>query len=169
MQTAGDRSDPVACLKSQKEMKTLELILCGLVTILATSVRAQSGGNFEITSSTVQASGVCSEGQFTLTGTAGQHDAGIARGGPFTMEGGFWHGITVVQMPDAPLLKIKLTVNGTAVLSWPVDATGWTLQECSNLAEGVWANSQHSVVDTASDHTVTVPASGVVKCYRLKK
>ena len=100
----------------------------------------------------------------------GQPDAGILAGGNFKLEGGFWSGVTLLQTPGTPILKIKLIGGGMAVISWPVSAAGFTLEETAYVAQPKsWSAVPQPVVDTATEHTVTVPAAGVVKCYRLKK
>jgi len=113
--------------------------------------------------------GTSTGGQFTLSGTIGQPDAGTLSGGSFKLEGGFWSGVSVVQTPGAPVLRIKLIGGGLAVISWPVNVQGFALEERSTLGNGAWGNTVLPVHDTATEHTVTMPALGVMKCYRLKK
>ena len=130
---------------------------------------AQSGGPFDLSWSTIDGGGgTSSGGQFTVSGTAGQPDAGTLSGGQFSVTGGFWSFLSVVQTSGAPLLKIKL-VGTNAVVSWPLSVTGFSLQETTNVKSGPWSATPQSVVDTATEHTVTVPANGVVKVFRLKK
>jgi len=151
-----------------------------ILTALATVARAQSGGPFDLSWSTIHAGGGTSIGstggadttassQFTLTGTIGQPDAGTAtlRGGQFSLTGGFWSFLSVVQTPGAPLLKIKV-VGTNAVFSWPLNTTGFILEETPSLSAPVWTPTPQSVVDTATEHAVTVPATGLMKCFRLK-
>jgi hypothetical protein len=107
-------------------------------------------------------------GRFTLTGIIGQPDAGVTlTGGQFSLTGGFWSFLSVVQTPGAPSLKIKL-VGANAVLSWPLNTSGFFLQETSSLSVPVWTSTPQRVVNTATEHTVTVPAGGLMKCFRLK-
>src|SRR5262249_19815367 len=131
---------------------------------------AQNGGNFDLSWSTVDGGGGASSGgNFSVSGTMGQPDAGTLAGGQFKLEGGFWSGVSVVPMPDAPTLKIKLLANGQAIISWPLGATGFTLEEAPAVSGGPWSDTPQSVVDTAIEHTVTVPAIGLMKVFRLKK
>ena len=52
---------------------------------------AQTGGDYDLTWSTVDGGGGTSiGGAYTLTGTAGQPDAGTHSGGTYTVAGGFW-------------------------------------------------------------------------------
>ena len=48
--------------------------------------------DFDMTRSTIDAGGVmlCTGGDFELSGTIGQPDAGILTGGDFALAGGFW-------------------------------------------------------------------------------
>jgi hypothetical protein len=143
--------------------------MCALGALLTATARAQSGGQFDLSWHTIDGGGgTSSAGQFTVSGTAGQPDAGTLAGGQFNLTGGFWSFLSVVQTPGAPLLKIKL-VGTNAVVSWPLSVAGFSLQETTNLKSGPWSTTPQSVVDTATEHTVTVPAQGVVKVFRLKK
>lgn len=150
-------------------MKIKTIPLLALVASVLSSL-GQSGGPFELQWSTLDGGGGTSGGgRFALSGTIGQPDAGTLAGGPFKLEGGFWSGVTLLQSPGAPVLKIKFIGGGLAVLSWPVGVTGFALEETSTVGSAVWTATPQSVVDTAAEHTITVPASGVTKCYRLKK
>jgi hypothetical protein len=154
-------------------MKLNSITSCALGALilgaLATGARAQSGGPFDLSWSTIDGGGGTSAGgQFTLTGTIGQPDASVTlTGGQFNLTGGFWSFLSVVQTPGAPLLKIKL-VGVNAVLSWPLNTSGFFLQETPSLSAPVWTSTPQQVVDTATEHTVTVPAGGLMKCFRLK-
>jgi hypothetical protein len=149
-------------------MKTKMILLVMTAGCLASVGRAQSGGPFTLNWSTIDnGGGTSSGGQFSLSGTIGQPDAGTLNGGQFKVEGGFWSGITVLQTPGAPILKVKLIGGGLAVISWPVGVTGFSLEECTT-ANGSWSVAPQPVVNTATEHTVTVPAVSLIKCYRLK-
>src|SRR5215831_10004199 len=141
-----------------KSMKTKSLLLSVAFAAIALAAQAQSGGNFDLKWSTIDSGGgTSSGGQFSMSGTVGQPDAGKLTGGQFTLEGGFWSGVSVVQMPGAPTLKIKLLSTGQALISWPLNVTGFTLQEATSVSNPTWNNSPHGVVDTQTEHTVTVP------------
>jgi hypothetical protein len=155
-------------------MKLNSITSCALgaliLAALATVARAQSGGPFDLSWSTIDnGGGTSSGGQFQLRGTVGQPDPGTLTGGKFKLEGGFWSGITVLHTAGAPTLKIRLVSPEKALISWPLNAPGFTLEECGMFAKDAWSAAAESVVDTATEHTVTVPAAGLIKCYRLKK
>jgi hypothetical protein len=112
--------------------------------------------------------------RFEVSGTIGQPDAAPtlhSANRRYAVEPGFWHGITVQQSPGAPELKIRAAPGGQVVLSWPLNVAGFVLEETTSVAiPGSWSQVlQPAPVDTANEHTVTVPTSGVIKCYRLRK
>jgi len=77
--------------------------------------------------------GTSSNGQYTVSGTIGQHDAGgPITGGNYSLTGGFWSLISVVQTPGAPPLYISRSGNSMTVY-WQ-NISGWSLQQNSNLA-----------------------------------
>jgi hypothetical protein len=79
-------------------------------------------------------SGTSTGATYQVTGTIGQPDAsGAMTGGGFSVTGGFWSLISVVQTAGAPALTITQSGNTVKVL-WPYPSTGWTLQQNSNLA-----------------------------------
>jgi hypothetical protein len=91
---------------------------------------------------------------YQVTGTIGQPDAGGAMsGGSYSLTGGFWSLISVVQTLGAPPLTITHSGNSVTV-SWPYPSTGWTLQQNSNLA--VPANWSPSGGVTTSNGTNSV-------------
>ena len=150
------------------------LVILGLVcasALVNTLTHAQSGGPFDLTWSTIDGGGGFSSGaQFQLSGTIGQADAGALTGGNFKLEGGFWSGLTLIQTDGSLLLKIKLTDAGMAILSWPLSLAGFTLEETANLAQpNSWNAVPQAIVNTTTEHTITVPAAGIIKCYRLRK
>ena len=147
----------------------LALSMLGLLLPI-THARAQSGGKYDLSWSTLDGGGgTSSGGQFSVRGTIGQPDAGTLAGGQFKITGGFWSGVSVVQMPGSPLLKIKMLPNGQALISWPVGVSGFILQEAAAVSGSPWSTTPQAIIDTATEHTVTVPAAGMMKVFRLKK
>lgn len=66
----------------------------GLLLLLSFTVLAQSGGPYELSWWTADGGGgACSAaGGYSLSGTAGQPDAGVASGSAYALVGGFWMG-----------------------------------------------------------------------------
>jgi hypothetical protein len=76
--------------------------------------------------------GTSTNGQYTLSGTVGEHDAGNPMtGGSYSLIGGFWSLIFVVQTPGAPLLYINRSGNVVTVF-WQ-SASGWSLEQNGDL------------------------------------
>jgi hypothetical protein len=150
--------------------------LGSLILFTAAAVRAQSGGAFEMKSLVVASGGTVassSDQRFILNGTTGQLNAAPSLQSAdqrFAMEPGFWHGIQVVQTVGAPTLKVRLGPRDTLILSWPVTASGFELEETDSLGGRLeWSLTSKDVVDTATEHTVAVPRTGPMKLYRLRK
>ncbi len=108
--------------------------------------------------------GTSSNGQYTVSGTIGQHDAGgPMTGSNYSLTGGFW-ALYAVQMPGAPTLIITYAGN-QAIVSWPPSVTGWTLQTNNNLSTGTWGNYTGTIIN----NTVTnAPPAGKL-FFRLKQ
>ena len=76
--------------------------------------------------------GTSTNGQYLVSGTIGQPDAGGAMaGGNYSLTGGFWSLISVVQTLGAPALLISHSGN-TVTVYWQ-DVSGWNLQQNNNL------------------------------------
>jgi hypothetical protein len=94
--------------------------------------------------------GTSTNGQYSVSGTMGQPDAsGAMTGGNYSLTGGFWSLISVVQTAGAPTLFISHSGNAVTVF-WQ-DVSGWSLQQNNNLA--LPANWSPSGGVTASNGT----------------
>jgi hypothetical protein len=74
------------------------------LTALGSAARAQSGGVYDLGWHKVAGGGITqsSGGAFTLGGTFGQADAHTSVGGAYQLRGGFWAGVAMRQLVDAP-------------------------------------------------------------------
>lgn len=108
--------------------------------------------------------GTSTGGVYTVSGTIGQPDAGVMRGGAFTLTGGFWAFTAVIQTPGAPTLTLVPAGPGLATLSWSPATPGFVLQESLSLAPPSWVDSP-----SGATNPVTVPATLPAKFYRLHK
>jgi len=96
--------------------------------------------------------GTSTNGQYSLSGAIGQHDAsGRIGGGSYSLTGGFWS-FSVVQTPGAPLLTIASS-NSQVIISWPSSATGWTLQTNENLGTTNWRDYSGAVVNNRTTNS----------------
>ncbi len=109
--------------------------------------------------------GTSTGGVYAISGTIGQPDASAPlSGGNYSVTGGFWSLISVVQTPGAPTLTITYSGN-QAIVSWPAGVTGFTLQTNSTLASGTWGNYLGPVVNNSVTNS---PPKGNL-FFRLKQ
>ena len=101
-------------------------------------------------------------GNYTLSGTIGQPDAGALSGGGYTLEGGFWPGIVVATTTGAPTLFIQ-PAGINVIISWSPATAGFTLEQTDNLSSPVWS------AGPTGNPTTPIPAGSGTKFYRLQK
>ena len=109
-------------------------------------------------------------GVYSVSGTIGQPDAsGALSGGSYSVTGGFWSLIAVVQTAGAPTLKIAINSQlSTITISWPSASSGFVLQQNDNLATGSWtpANS-FTVSDDGTTKSITITSPTGNLFFRL--
>ena len=112
--------------------------------------------------------GTSTGGVYAVSGTIGQPDAsGAMSGGNYSVTGGFWALVEVVQTPGAPTLYISRS-NNVATVYWQ-NISGWNLIQNGNLATPVasWSASSSPTVSGGTNYlNVTNPAGNVF--FRLK-
>ena len=113
--------------------------------------------------------GTSTNGQFVVSGTVGQSDAGRLTGDGFSVEGGFWGVLLVVHTPGAPSLFIRMVGNDAAVVSWPLPATGWNLQQSTHLAQSNWTTPPETVCDDGTNKFILIKPVGANRFFRLWK
>ncbi len=103
-------------------------------------------------------------GNYQLRATIGQPAARqIVTAGNYKLAAGFWS-VAVIQVADAPTLKMNSTAAGYVTLSWETAASGWVLQETASLSSPAWVDCA-----SGSSNPVTLPATGPMKFFRLHK
>ncbi len=100
--------------------------------------------------------GTSTNGQYVVSGTVGQHDAGgPLTGGRYSLSGGFWSIISVVQTTGAPMLSITQSGN-SVIVSWP-DTGNYILQQRKNLAAPIgWINSGYSITTNNGTNSIII-------------
>jgi hypothetical protein len=112
-------------------------------------------------------SGTNSAGIYSISGTIGQPDAsGAMSGGSYSVTGGFWSFISVVQAPGAPTLNIAHS-GGSVIVSWPYPSTGFVLQQNSSLSAANWIGSSFAVSSNSSSNSVTITSPAGNLFFRL--
>lgn len=112
--------------------------------------------------------GTSSNGTYVVSGTIGQADAGQMSGGNYSLTGGFWSLISLVQTPGAPILDITYS-GGNATLSWQLPASGYLLENNPVCNPTGWSTiSQSSYVTNGNTVSVTLtPPLNGMKYFRL--
>ena len=108
---------------------------------------------------------------YQVTGTIGQPDAsGAMTGGNYTLTGGFWSHISVVQTAGLPNLTITHSGNSVTV-SWPDTSTdSYTLQQNADLAvPSGWTPSCYAISTNNGTCGITVTSPVGNLFFRLSK
>jgi hypothetical protein len=110
--------------------------------------------------------GTSSGGAYSVTATIGQPDASSAMtGGNYSLTGGFWSMIRVVQTAGLPNLVIS-QAGGNVIISWPATG-GYTVQQSPNLATGTWATSGYRVTTANGISSITISSPTGNLFFRL--
>ena len=140
-----------------------------MALLVATGVCYTRAQSYSIDWFTVDGGGGTStNAQFTVSGTAGQPDAGgPMTGGNFSLTGGFW-ALYAMQTPGAPLLHITRQSASTVAVWWPSPSTDWTLQQNTNSVSSInWSNITANIQDNGTTKTLLVTPSTGNRFYRL--
>jgi len=100
--------------------------------------------------------GTSTNSQYAVTGTIGQPDASLQQmsGGNYSLTGGFWALISVVQMPGAPTLYISHSGN-TVTVYWQ-DVAGWSLEQNNNLTMPANWTTSGGVTSSGGTNSLTL-------------
>jgi hypothetical protein len=130
---------------------------------------AQSSNTLALTPSVIAGGGGKSAGGgFELSGTVGQPAAGNLQGAGYSLAGGFWGGVVVIQSAGAP--RLSLALNGTnIVIFWPSDSAAFALEVTGSLSVPNWLPASPSPQDDGTNKTVTILPSAAMSFFRLKK
>lgn len=142
----------------------LTAFLCPLIFLagFASTARAQT---FSIPSYSIDGGGGTSTGgSFALHGSIGQPDAGPMNGGAYTLQGGFWGVLLVVQQPGAPRLSIEVSGVNEVSVSWSPTAEGYVLQQTDRLSPAAWTD-----VPIGSENPAALPMTPGIRYFRLQK
>jgi len=113
--------------------------------------------------------GTSTGGVYSVSGTIGQADASAPlTGGNFSVTGGFWSLVNVVQTPGAPTLNI--TRSGNTVTVYWQDVSGWSLVQSSSVATPIasWSASSSPTLTGGTNYLNLVSPAGNL-FFRLKQ
>jgi hypothetical protein len=110
--------------------------------------------------------GTSSGGGYQVAGTIGQPDASSAMtGGNYTLTGGFWSLISVVQSPGLPNLTVTQAAD-SVIVSWS-NTSGGTLQQSSSLVSESWSPSGYAITTVNGTNSITIPSPRGNLFFRL--
>jgi parallel beta-helix repeat protein len=76
--------------------------------------------------------------------------------------------VTILDDEPLPILKITLA-DTNVVVSWPTNAPGFILHAAATMSAAAWSALTNQVKVDGDQNTVTFPAAGLSKFYRLAK
>jgi len=106
------------------------------------------------------------DGRFSVSGTAGQPDAGqsASADGRFQLNGGFWYGEIVFCG-----CTLSITYSGGKVtVSWPCDLGGCILEATDELRSSPPATVWTPVSPQPTGHSYTVAVTDTQRYFRLR-
>ena len=117
--------------------------------------------------------GTSTGGEYSVSGSIGQVDAGNTFGGDFAVIGGFWSIVTVVESAATPSLRVSLA-EGRVIIAWPENGNAdFVLEETTALSNfsGSTPWTAVHVTPEASNGTnsVSLPPAAGNHFYRLHK
>ena len=123
-------------MKNKSKLTSIALALLTLATLTAQLSTAHAQ-QYSIDWYKVAGGGGTSTGAtYTVSGTIGQPDAsGPITGGNYSLTGGFWALISVVQTPGTPNLTITFVGPNSVKVSWPNTGSYTLLQNSRWPAE----------------------------------
>jgi hypothetical protein len=68
-----------------------------------------------------------------------------------------------------PIVSISHTTPDTLAVAWPATATGWVLQESTDLSPQSWVNSSLTVINSGGLNQVSIQNPAGCRFFRLKK
>ena len=105
-------------------------------------------------------------GTYQVVGTIGQPDASSAMtGGNYSLTGGFWAIISVIQTSGAPTLN--LSVSGKTITVYWQNVSGWELQQNNNLLQPANWSVNSSWTTTNGTNYLTLPSPSGNLYFRL--
>lgn len=140
MRTKSEMQNPI--VRKQTSRSFLVFALLAFISLIGFQVSTARAQQYSIDWFKIAGGGGTStNGQYAVSGTIGQHDAGgPMTGGNYSLTGGFWALLSVVQTPGAPTLYVSHSGN-TVTVFWQ-NVSGWTLEQNNNLkATTAWSTN----------------------------
>jgi uncharacterized repeat protein (TIGR03803 family) len=155
------------------------LILSGN-TLYGTAYSGGSSGNGAVFALNIDGTGFTNLHSFTAT-SSGTNSDGAKPYGDLILSGDTLYGTTTVGGTSGngtlfsislPAVRPQLTINSAgenSVLTWPTNASSFTLQFATNLLSSVWSTNLPAPVVVNGQCTLTNPISGQQQFFRLSQ
>jgi hypothetical protein len=145
------------------------ILFCALVMPMIAFGQSYSINWHKVAGGGGSSSGTNGSTVYSISGTVGQPDASPAMtGGTYSLTGGFWSLISLVQTPGFPTLSITQSGN-SVIVSWP-DAGNFTLQQNGNLATPTgWAASGYTVTTANGTNSISITSPTGSLFFRLSQ
>ena len=95
-------------------------------------------------------------------------DAGVASGGSYTLQGGFWSAFAGGSGESLPSLRI-LRDGANVTLAWPDPSTGFQLQESPSLSAPAWTDVNAVPGIVGEEKQVSQSIAPGARFYRLRR
>jgi hypothetical protein len=141
------------------------LLLAALVT--AAAFCASRAQNYSLDWANPAPGGTSTGSVYSISGSIGQPSASLMNGGQFSVQGGFWGVIALVQTPGAPTLTMTASKTNL-VISWPAAKAGYVLEQNYDLTTTNWTAVGQAPVSFGAELGVTVIPTDGNQFYRLK-
>jgi hypothetical protein len=160
------RGLPYECFEWRRLSSAALLVAVSVLVAFAVRIEAQpySTDWFKVAGG----GGTSTNGQYSISGTIGQPDAGAMSGGSYSVVGGFWAIVSAVQTPGAPLLRIEPTATNAVVVAWPAPSSGFKLQVNANLSTTNWTDVGQTPTVVGGENQVIVVSPSGNWFYRLR-
>jgi len=113
--------------------------------------------------------GTSTGGTYQVSGTIGQADASDAMtGGSYSLTGGFWSIISVVQSAGVPNLLIVPNGANSVQIRWPNTGT-YTLLQNGSLSTTNWVTSAYSISTANGTNSITITPPAGNLFFRLRQ
>ena len=160
-----------ASQSARRGLRALPLRLCVSAVIWLVGLSVSHAQSYAIDWYKVAGGGGTSTGgTYQVSGTIGQPDAsGAMTGGNYSLTGGFWALISVVQTPGTPNLIISHSGN-SVIVSWPDPNTNsYSLLQNGNLSNtNGWGTTVYSITWANGTNSITINPPVGNLFFRLK-
>ncbi len=144
----------------------MKFLLTIPLLLVALAVHAQQ---YSVDWYKISGGGTSTGATYQVSGTIGQPDAsGVMSGGNFSVTGGIWSLISVVQTAGLPALTVTHSGN-SVIISWQ-NTGSFTLQQNGSLSVPAnWKTSSYSISTANGTNSITITSPSGNLFFRLKQ